>query len=175
MWESTSCLYHSPEDFSSSGHLEQPETTGGGYHCWTDANAHLLGQYGGQREKSNGWSSRPTLPASSPNQLHQETNTKWDPESAVPSGSPLHMSLLGWPAHGCDSHALKYSFLIQLLNLVFSGRNRDLFQHQKINWKKPVVGVVEAPTGISKGMPHQPERLQSSDKMWPHSQSQLVF
>lgn len=35
----------------------------------------------------------------------------------------------------CDSSALKYSFLIQLFNLVFYCRNSDLFQHQKINWK----------------------------------------
>lgn len=71
---------------------------------------------------------------------------------------PTRLSL-GGHLMVCDSGALKYSFLIQLLNLVLHGRNRALIQHQKINWRKRVVGDVKAPRAISEGMSHQPEKM----------------
>ena len=65
-------------------------------------------------------------------------------------------------------------FNITPLNLVFRGR--DLLQGLKINkLKKRVVEVVEAPTAISKRMPHQPDRLPSPDSTWHRSHGQLVF
>ena len=119
----------------------------------TDANTHLLGQYGDQREKSHK-KAEAHLPASSFNQLCPETSMKWDPECAIPSGYSSHMSLLGWSSHGvCFSRFNTLIFNITLLNLVFRGR--DLFQGLKVNTlKKWVVEVVEAPTAISKRIPH---------------------
>ena len=71
---------------------------------------------------------------------------------------PTRLSL-GGHLMVCDSGALKYSFLIQLLNLVLHGRNRALLQHQKINWRKRVVGDVKAPRAICEGMSDQPEKM----------------
>lgn len=131
-----------------------------------------LGSMGTRERKVTGEAAA-HLPVSSFNQLCPEMSMKWDPE--YPSGYSSHISLLGWPSHGVGFSCFKtLIFNVTLLNLVF--RDRDLFQGLKINkLKKWVAEVVEAPTGISKRMPHQPERLLSPDSTWDRSQGQLVF
>ena len=133
-----------------------------------------LGSLGTRERKATGEAAA-HLPVSSFNQLCPEMSMKWEPECAVPSRYSSHISLLVWPSHGvCFLCFETLIFNVTLLNLVFRGR--DLFQGLKINTlKKWVVEIVEAPTAISKRMPHQPERLLSPDSTWHHSQGQLVF
>lgn len=74
----------------------------------------------------------------------------------------------------CDSGALKYSFLIQLLNLAFNCRNSDLFQDWKINWRTSCWNP-ECSCGHFRGDALQAGRRQSLNKTPPHSHSEWVF
>ena len=175
MCESIGCLHHPPEEGNQGlSHWKKPEVSGE-LALFRLMPTHIrLGSMGTRERKATGEAAA-HLPVSSFNQLCPEMSMKWEPEYAVPSRYSSHISLLVWPSHGlCFSCFETLIFNVTLLNLVFRGR--DLFQGLKINTlKKWVVEVVEAPTAISKRMPHQPERLLSPDSTWHHSQGQLVF